>query len=174
MKSIALFSLLAGSVAAHGQDRFPIMHGERADGSAIELPGQPSTPFIVIGLAYGQKAQPALEAWYEPAYLRFVAKHGLFANAYSTEVYFVPLFTGANKAAYAPSLKRFRQSAEPEVADRVVFVKEDADEIRRALALTDKDIPYFFVVDREGRILHRAQGDFSDDKLEAIEEVLLR
>lgn len=174
MRSITLLSFLACAVAAQGQDRFPIMHGERADGSAIELPGQLSTPFIVIGLAYGQKAQPALEDWYEPVYLRFVAKHGLFATAYSTEVYFVPLFTGPDKAAYAPSLKKFRQSAEPEVADRVVFVKEDADEIRRALALTDKDIPYFFVVDRERRIVHRAQGDFSDDKLEAIEEVLLR
>lgn len=174
MKPIALFSLLACAAAAHGQDRFPTMHGERADGSTLELPGSPDTPFIVIGLAYGQKAQPALEDWYEPAYLRFVAKHGLFANAYQTEVYFVPLFTGANKAAYAPSLKRFRQSAEPEVADRVVFVKDDADELRQALGLKDKDIPYFFVVDREGRIVHRASGDFTDEKLEEIEEVLLR
>ncbi|HRD54430.1 MAG TPA: hypothetical protein PKY96_17450 [Flavobacteriales bacterium] len=174
MRPLTFLFAAALAQAAFTQDRFPAMQGERADGSSVDLPGRPSTPFIVIGLACSQKAQPALEAWYEPAYLRFVAKHGLFASAYSTEVYFVPLFTGANKAAYAPSLKKFRKSAEPEVADRVVFVKEDADEIRQALGLKNKDIPYFFVVDREGRIVHRAQGDFSDEKLEAIEEVLLR
>ncbi|MFZ1693228.1 MAG: hypothetical protein WAT74_08540 [Flavobacteriales bacterium] len=172
---LSTFLLVAGLAhATLAQDRFPALQGERADGSAVELPGKPNTPFIVIGLACSQKAQPALEAWYEPAYLRFVAKHGLFANAYTTEVYFVPLFTGVNKAAYAPSLKKFRKSAEPEVADRVVFVKEDGDEVRQALGLKNKDIPYFFVVDREGRIVHRAEGNFNEDKLEAIEEVLLR
>lgn len=167
--------LLAGlSHAVFAQDRFPALHGERADGRSVELPGSPTAPYIIIGLACSQKAQPALEKWYEPAYLRFVAKRGLFAHAYSTEVYFVPLFTGMDKAAYEPSLKRFRKSAAPEVADRVVFVKDQGDAIRTALGIKDKDVPYFFVVDREGRIVHRTKGDFTDDKLEAIEEVLLQ
>ena len=70
-------------------------------------------------MAYGQKAQPLLEDWYEPAYLRFVAKHGLFAGLYDVRVFFVPLFVGANKAAYEPSLAKFRRSASPEVVDLV-------------------------------------------------------
>lgn len=162
--------ILSGSLRAQ---TFPTLNGELANGTAVQLPGDPKTPRIVIALAYGQKAQADLEAWYEPAYLRFVAKHGLFANAYSTELYFVPLFTGANKAAYEPSMKRFRKSATPETADRVVFVRTELEAVREALGLKDKDIPYFFVVDRDGRIVHREQGAFTEDKLDAIEEALM-
>jgi hypothetical protein len=39
--------------------------------------------------------------------------------------------------------------------------------------MTDKDIPYIFVLDATGRIVFRTQGAFTDEKLEAIEEVLL-
>lgn len=172
MRSTVTILLLILSGASRAQS-FPTLSGELANGTAVELPGAPRTPRIVIALAYGQKAQADLEAWYEPAYLRFVAKHGLFANAYSTELYFVPLFTGANKAAYEPSMKRFRKSATPETADRVVFVRTELETVRDALGLKDKDIPYFFVVDREGRIVHREQGAFTDDKLDAIEEALM-
>lgn len=164
--------LLLASGQLLGQGRFPTLQGELADGRRLELPGAPPNA-LIIGLAVSAKAQADLEAWYEPAYLRFVAKHGLFANAYRADVYFVPLFTGLNKAGYEPSLKKFRNSAAPEVADRVVFAKAELDEVREALGIKDRDIPYFFVVDREGRILHRASGRYSDAKLEAIEEVLL-
>lgn len=170
---LALLILGAG-LPADAQDRFPSLRGELADGRTLDLPGEPRTPYTVIGLAIGQKAQADLESWYEPAYLRFVAKHGLFASAYQTQVYFVPLFTGLNKGAYEPSLKKFRKGAAPEVLDHVVFAKAELEEVREALRLKDRDVPYFFVIDREGRIIHRSQGRFTDEKLEAIEEILLR
>jgi hypothetical protein len=127
----------------------------------------------VIGLAYSQKASPLLEEWYEPAYLRFIAKHGLMAGSYEADVFFVPLFVGVNKAAYEGSLNKFRKSADPEIVDHVLFSKADIEPLKEALGLNDKDIPYFFVLDAEGRIVHREQGAFTDEKLESIEEVLL-
>ena len=36
----------------------------------------------------------------------------------------MPLFVGANKAAYGATLKKFRKSATPEVVDHVVFYKD--------------------------------------------------
>ena len=160
--------------ATYAQQPFPALTGETADGTAITLPSASEKAYTIIGLAYSQKAQPALEEWFEPAYLRFVAKHGLFAGAYDCAVYFVPLFTGVNKAAYEPSMKRFRKSAAPEIVEHVVFSKADLDQLKAALGLEQRDIPYFFVLDAEGRIIHRTQGDFTDEKLEAMEEVLLR
>ena len=156
------------------QGNFPPVQGETAAGAAVNLPDAGTAKYIVVGLAYSQKAQPALEEWFEPAYLRFVAKHGLFAGAYDVDVFFVPLFTGLNKAAYEPSLRKFRKSAAPEIVDHVVFSKADVDPLKSQLGLDERDVPYFFVVDRTGRILHRTQGAFSEDKLEAIEEVLMR
>lgn len=163
--------LLATSLAA--QQTFPTLEGETAEGATITLPLKSAKEYTLIGIAYSQKAQPMLEEWYEPAYLRFIAKHGLFAGAYDVDLFFVPLFVGVNKVAYEPSMKKFRKSAAPEVVDHVVFSKAELDPLKAALDMNEKDMPYFFVLDREGRIVYRTQGAFGEDKLEAIEEVLL-
>lgn len=160
--------------AGFAQQLFPPMTGETALGREITLPVKTTKAFTIIGLAYSQKAQPALEEWFEPAYLRFVAKHGLFAGAYDCEVYFVPLFTGLNKAAYEPSMRKFRKSAAPEIVQHVIFSKAQIEPLRAALDLRESDVPYFFILDSEGRVIHRAQGAYTDEKLEAMEEVLLR
>lgn len=165
-------AFLFGTTLA-AQQTFPALEGETAEGGKVSLPLKGAKEYTLIGIAYSQKAQPMLEEWYEPAYLRFIAKHGLFAGAYDVDLFFVPLFVGVNKVAYEPSMKKFRKSAAPEVVDHVVFSKAELDPLKTALGMNEKDIPYFFVLDREGRIVYRTQGAFSEDKLEAIEEVLL-
>lgn len=173
MRTLLILPLLTAQ-AAFGQQAFPTLQGETPGGRAVTLPPASPKGYTIIGLAYSQKAQPALEEWFEPAYLRFVARHGLFAGTYRCDVFFVPLFTGLNKAAYEPSMRKFRKGASPEIVDHVVFSKADIDPLKAELGLAEKDVPYFFVLDREGRIVHRAQGGFTEEKLEAMEEVLLR
>ncbi len=172
MRGIIL-ALLIGPGAFAQTAVFPPLSGEKADGTRVELPDRRSTGYTVIGLAYSQKAAPMLEAWAEPAFLRFVAKHGLFAGTYEADVWFVPMFVGGNKAAYAPSLKRFRESADPEVAEHVLFYQGDIERFERDLELNRRDIPYFFVIDAEGRVVHRTEGEFTVEKLDAIEERLM-
>lgn len=169
-----LIALLATLNLAQAQQRFPELVGEGLDGRTVQLPAAGSGSFTLIGMAHSQKAAPMLEEWYEPAYLRFVAGHGLFAKAYKVDVFFVPMFVGMNKAAYEPTLKKVRKSAAPEVADRIVFFKGDIAPYQEALGMPRKDIPYFFVLDAEGRVVHTTEGKFTEDKLEAIEAIFLR
>lgn len=171
---LVLPALMLLGIIANAQQTFPLVNGEFADGRTAELPITGGKGYTLIALAFGQKAQPDLEEWFEPAYLRFVEKHGLFASAYDAEVYFVPVFTGLNKAAYEPSMKRFRKSAAPGIVDRVLFVKAEFEDFKETLGLKGRDIPYFFVLDAEGKVIHREEGAYSDGKLEAIEDVLLR
>ncbi len=174
MRTIFLSLVLSTVSMGFAQQPFPAIEGETAQGNAVTLPLSTAKEYTLVGMAYSQKAQPMLEEWFEPAYLRFIAKHGLFAGAYDVDVFFVPLFVGLNKAAYEPSIKKFRKSAEPEIVDHVVFSKAELDPLKTALGMTDKDIPYFFLLDRQGRIVHRTQGAFTDEKLEAIEDILLQ
>lgn len=46
--------------------------------------------------------------------------------------------------------------------------------LQAELDMTDKSLPYIFVLDEQGRIVHRTQGAFTEEKLEAIEEVLMQ
>lgn len=173
-KLIPLLAFLFLMLHAQAQVKdFPPLVGETANGAATELPNSAGAKWTLIGIAYSQKASPVLEEWYEPAYLRFVAKHGLFAGEYDVDVYFVPLFAGLNKAAYEPSMKKFRKSASPEIIDHVLFSKADLDPLKEALEMNEKDTPYFFLVDRSGHIVHRTQGSFTEEKLEAIEDLLM-
>lgn len=172
-RTILLPALLCASLGIAQQGQFPDLVGETADGQRVELPTPDAKEYTVIGLAFSQKASPMLEDWYEPAYLRLVAKHGLFASAIRCKVYFLPVFTGLNKSAYDPSMKKFRKSATPDIVGHVVFTKAELETLKGPLDLKDKDIPYFFILDRSGRIVHRTEGKFSEAKLDAIEAVLL-
>lgn len=159
--------------AAPAQGTFPPLSGETLDGRARSVPDEAAHGYTLVILAFGKGAQKDLEAWYEPAYLRFIAKHGLMAATYNCEVWFVPVFVGVNKAAYEPTIKRLRRTAEPGMADHVLFFKGEFDPIREQLGLQRNDVPYFFVVDASGHIVHRTEGAFSVDKLDAIEEAML-
>lgn len=170
---LALLAALL-TLGIHAQNtRFPDLEGETAEGTRITLPTEGGAAWTLVGIAYSKKAEPALEEWYEPAYLRFVAKHGLFAGSYDVDLYFVPLFVGVNKAAYEPSMKKFRKSASPEIVDHVLFSKADLAPLQEALDMQGRDTPYFFLLDRSGQVVYRTEGAFSEDKLEAIEELLL-
>jgi hypothetical protein len=166
---LPLAAFLVMALPAPAQQPLPVFTGERTDGTTVELPTASHGRYLIVGMAYGQKAGPLLEEWYGPAYLRFVAKHGLFASDIEADVYFVPLFVGVNKAAYNSSMKRLREGSDPDVARRVLFVKEAADALRDVLDLKDKGSPYILVMDPQGVIIHREEGKFTEEKLEAIE-----
>lgn len=174
MRALLILSMASVlTISANAQTKFPSLTGETVEGETITLPRTDAKKYTIIGLAYSQKASPLLEEWYEPAYLRFVAQHGLFAGEYDADVYFIPLFVGVNKATYEPSMNRFRKSASPEIVDLVLFSKEDIEPLRDVLELEDKQLPYFFILDQQGNIIHRETGGFTDDKLEAMEDVLM-
>lgn len=145
--------------------------GERADGTTVSIPREGASRTL-IGIAAGRKAGPSSEEWLGPVYLRFVAKHGLFAAAIDADVFFVPLFVGADKAAYEPTLRKFRKGAEPAIVDHVVFCKAEEGTLA-ALGIVDRDEPCFLVLDAAGNVTYTVSGPFSEEKLDALESALL-
>ncbi len=146
--------------------------GETTEGATLELPGASRGKFCIVALAASKKAEPMLQEWYEPAYLRFVAKQGLFASEHEVELWMVPVFTGLNKTAFGPVMKRLKEEADPEIARHVVFVKDDAATLLAALGIKEKDVPYFFLFDRIGKLVHQEHGNFTVEKLDALEEAM--
>lgn len=148
------------------------INGENVHGTAVDLPAASKGKPIIIAVASSKKAEPMLQEWYEPAYLRFVSKQGLFAGSVDVDLWMVPVFTGLNKAAFGPTIERLKKGVDPEVAERVVFVKEDAAGLLNRLGIKDREVPYIFAIDAEGRIVHQVKGAFSVEKLDALEEAV--
>lgn len=146
--------------------------GETTDGKRVELPQASSGKHCIIAVAASRKAEPLLQEWYEPAYMRFVAKEGLMVSDVECDLWLVPVFTGLNKAAYGPSMDRLRQEADPDIARHVVFVKDDSAALLDMLGIKDRDEPYFFVIGPDGKRKHTEKGAYNVDKLDALEESL--
>ncbi|HMN06957.1 MAG TPA: hypothetical protein PKD45_14665 [Flavobacteriales bacterium] len=158
----------------HAQQVFPPLEGETVEGTVVSLPIRDGKSYTVVALAYGKKAEPLLEKWYAPAYARFVDKHGLFAGTYDVELFLAPLFVGMNKPAYGSTMNKLRKEVDPDVARRVLFVREDPRGLIEKLGMTNKDVPYFFVLDPGGRILKKVSGPFSVDRLDELEAPMLQ
>lgn len=172
MRSSLLILLSVLACSAFAQTPFPSVSGETADGKVVTLPSASAGHASIIAVAFSRKAEKDLMEWYEPAYLIFVDKYGLMVGDEDVDLWLVPVFTGLNKVAYGPSLKKLREEADPEVASRVVFVKEETDAWITALGIKDRDIPYFFAVDASGKLVHQEQGAYTDEKLEALQEAI--
>ena len=165
--------LLWADVAVRAQEEFPSVVAETSAGGTLTLPLSTAEGYTIVAVAFGKKAEPLLEDWYAPAYSRFVAKSGLFASDYHVDLFLMPLFVGANRAAYGTTMNRLRKEVDPEIAQRVVFVKGDARGLIDRLGLADKDVPYFFLLDKQGHIRARVQGAYTVERLEALEAPML-
>jgi hypothetical protein len=172
MRSLLLFALGTLSLASPAQDKSFSLTGETTDGRTVSLPQASAGKYCIIAVAASKKAEPLLQEWYEPAYLRFVAKQGLMVSDVDCDLWLVPVFTGLNKAAYGPSMERLKKEADPDIAQRVVFVKDDAAAMLDAMGIKDRDQPYFFVIGPDGSRKHTEKGAYDVDKLDALEEAL--
>ncbi|EMR03498.1 ATP10 protein [Cesiribacter andamanensis AMV16] len=167
--------LSLGAQAQVGQ-KFPELKGETVSGKSLRLPQDVKGKFTLLGLAFSKKSDDALQTWFQPTYDRFMVDKesaGLFADfVYDVNVYFVPMFTGANKAAAGPARKSMLKNVDAELHPHVLFYIGELAPYRDQLGLVEKDEPYFFVLDESGKIVYATSGAYSEQKMDQVEEIL--
>lgn len=154
---------------------FPDMECETLEDETVQLPADISGKYSIIGLAYSQKAEDDLKTWYKPVYYKFVHEPEdppMFYEPYDVNLYFVPMFSGVKKAAAGKVKKKMLEGVDPKLQPHILIYKGSAKEYKDELNLEEKDTPYFFVLDEEGKIIHREEGAFSKSKLANIEKVI--
>lgn len=176
--SLALLVLgVFGAQAQVGQ-QFPDLKGETVEGKSLKLPVDTKGKYTLLGLAFSKKSDDALQGWFQPTYDRFMVDKesaGLFADfAYDVNVYFVPMFTGANKVAAGPARKKMLKDVDQELHPHVLFYIGELEPYRDTLGLKEKDEPYFFVLDPKGKIVYATSGAYNATKMEQVEEILSR
>jgi hypothetical protein len=180
MKSkIILVVILLAGFASHAQvvgKMFPDMEAETSDDKKVNLPKDVKGKYTLLGLAYSKKAEDELNTWFSPVYEKFIrkaAKGGLFDDmGYDVNVYFIPMFTGVNAAATGTAKKKAIKNVDPELLPRILFYKGELKVYKEALDFEKKDTPYFFVLDKDGKILHATSGKFTEKKMDEVESVL--
>lgn len=151
---------------------FPAMTAETVDDKEVSLPESVEGKYTLIGLAYSKKSESELNSWFQPVFTKFIQKStGLFSGfAYDVNVYFVPMFTGVNAAATGTAKRKAAKNIDPQLLPYILFYRGELKSYKTTLDFEKKDIPYFFVLDPQGKIIYATSGKYSDAKMDAIEQ----
>lgn len=173
---IALLLLSVGITQAQVIGKqFPNMEAETVEDKKVTLPQDVKGKYTLIGLAYSKKSEDELNSWFNPVFAKFVQKPegGLLSGlTYDVNVYFVPMFTGVNAAASGTAKKKAIKNVDPQLFPYLLFYKGELKPYKEALDFEKKDIPYFFVLDPEGKIIHATSGKYTEAKMDKVEEVI--
>ncbi len=153
---------------------FPEMDAETVEDKVVSVPNDTKGKYTLLGLAYSKKSEDELNGWFSPIFSKFIQKTtGLMASfGYDVNVYFIPMFTGINAAATGTAKKKALKNVDPQLLPYILFYKGELKRFKDELDFEKKDIPYFFVLDQEGKIVFATSGAFSESKLDQIEEVI--
>ena len=157
-------------VSAPVGEIFPDMKGESLDDKNVSLPNDTKGKSTIICLAYSDDAEKDLKTWYEPTYYKFIAKTELMSDAYDVNLFFVPMFTGAKSAAAATAKAKMKQEVQADIQPHVLIYRGELDAYKDKLKMDDKSKPYIFVLDKEGKILYVTSGEYTEDKMDAIDD----
>ena len=169
LSAFCVFLLPLGSFVSKGT--FPTVEAEKLDGTIVEIPNHFAGNFTLIGVASSQKAEEELRTWQAPVYNKFVAKTGLMDDMYDVDICFLPLFTGASRMAKPKVIKKLRQENNPLVSDYLyVYTGEIAP--FKDLGMKNKKTPYFYLLDKQGKVIWQDSGSFKQAALDEVEEIL--
>lgn len=169
--------LLSGfQMMAQVGENFPQINGETVEDKKVNIPGDTRGKYTLVGMAFSQKSDDELQSWFKPVYTRFLqdaGNAGLFSDfAYDVNVYFIPMFSGLKKAAAGTAKKKTLKKVDEELHPHILFYVGQIASYRETLGLENKDQPYFFVLDKEGKIVYATSGHYTNGKMEEVEEVI--
>lgn len=172
--AIIAFSLSQMLGVAQTTKLFPELKGTTLEEVNVTLPTDTKGKFTLLGLAYSKAAEVELQTWYQPIYSTFIekSKPSLFNESYDVNLYFVPMFTGVNQAATGATKKKMKEGIDKLLHKNILIYKGELKSYRDKLDFEKKDTPYFFVLDKQGNIVHSFSGKYSDEKLAKIEELI--
>jgi hypothetical protein len=153
---------------------FPAMEVETVEDKKVNLPQDVKGKYTLLGLAYSKKSEDELNSWFQPVFEKYIQKtKGLLAGfTYDVNVYFIPMFTGINAAATGTAKRKALKNIDPQLLPYVLFYKGELKPYKETLEFDKKDVPYFFVLDPTGKIVHATIGKYTEDKMDEIESVI--
>jgi hypothetical protein len=174
MKLLTLIYCALAPVVAMAQTgaAFPPITGMTLEDKEITIPTDTQNKITIVGMAYSKKSEDILRGWYEPMFNKFVLKRGIMDHLYDVNFFFIPMYTGGKKLAYDASIKQMKESNRKDLFPYLLFYKGELSPYTEVLKMEEKELPYLFIIDENGKIIYHTKGLFSEKKMEEIEAVL--
>ncbi|QNL21513.1 hypothetical protein HZR84_06045 [Hyphobacterium sp. CCMP332] len=166
---------LFGSHNLQAQSPFPDIAGITLEDNSMTIPKDFNGKKTIVGLAFSKKSDEDLRSWFEPAYRTFIdpPKNSLIpVTDYDVNIIFIPMLKGAAKAASGKIVKKMKEGIDPRLHSYILVYEGSINDYKEVLNFGAKDVPYFFILDEEGNILHNTSGEYSDEKFDEITKLL--
>ncbi len=157
---------------------FPDMVCENYNGKEVHLPADTKGKYTLLGMAFSTAAENDLKTWIDPIYNKFIGKvDASKADVfdvhvdYDVNLYFVPMFTGFNQLASKQSKDKIKSKTDKELYPYLLFY-DGGKTYKDELDFQKRDIPYFFVLDKTGKVVYTTSGKYDDKKLEKILDII--
>lgn len=157
------------------QEVFPAIAGKTLSGEELTLPQKRNGKVTLLGLAYSKKAEDDLQTWFQPVYSTFIQKseNSFFpTDDYQVNIYFVPMLSGISKAASGKVEDKLKKNVDQELQPHVLLYSGEIKTYKDQLNMQEKDKPYFFVIDQDGKILYSCSGAYSEENFEKITDII--
>lgn len=168
-----LFTILIQySSSAFGQvgTLFPTLTGKTLNDKVITIPADTKNKYTLLAIAYSAKSDKYLNGWMQPIYETFLDKGALFT--YDVNMFFVPMIGGIKQAAGDKIEQKLKEGIDKELHSNVLVYQGSVSDYKNSLKFDGKDKPYFFILDKSGKIIYVTSGEYNDKKMEEIEDKL--
>lgn len=165
----SLTFLFISALHAQTGEVFPDLEGESLTHGMVNIPDDISGKHTLVGVALSKKSEKQLKSWFDPVYQQLIKEPdegSLFAFSYDVNVYFVPMLTGAKRPAYQAVMKKVEDDVDRKLHPHVLFYKGSLNDYKDALNIDDKHTPYFYLLDKEGKIIYATKGTYTKPKLQ--------
>ncbi len=181
MKKYLMIILAFGLSLAYAQAQtgspFPAMSGKNLNGKEVQLPRKGEVS--LVALAYSPKSEEYLARWRKPLFDLFVKAPGtsLFDfDPYDANVKFVVLLTGAKKVAGKKVRSKLEENVQDHWREHIAVVKgktlANYPDLDLGKKKNEKVLPYFFLMDKSGKIVYHTSGAYTSQKRDEIEAKL--
>ena len=80
------------------------------------------------------------------------------------------MFSGVNQTAEGQAKKKMKAELDLEMQKHFMIFKGNSKLIKEQLSMSEKDLPYLLLLNKEGDIVYKTSGSFSQTKMGGIED----
>lgn len=157
-------------------NKFPSITCTNLKDKQVVLPTDMQNKRTVIALMLSAKADKYMQSWAQPLYNSLMADGmgGMMSgNMYNANLCFVGAVKGLAKLALPEMIKKAKNQVDKKFHGSFMYTDTDMDALMKALNITDKSLPHFIVVEKDGSIIYQTSGVYTEDKLNDITGSLL-
>jgi hypothetical protein len=153
------------------QDQLSNIACENLEGEAVSIPSSKSESHQLLIFAFGKSNEKELQSWLQPVYEKFIEKSGLLDMLFDVELSLVSVLNSMEATAAKANRQKIKQEIDKDLHRNVYQFKGDETELLKALNIEKKQL-VVLLLDSNGKILYKTTGKYSEDKMEAIEDLL--